>query len=128
VIADAGYRGHSAPSTKGLRIFTSGQKWGVAVQIKREFRHRSAVGPVIGHLKEDHRMDRNYLTGQAGDATNAVLAELWHALSLTALFCDCRSPTIAHPARYRFFTDDDSLTTRTIKPGTTHLVGSTDPT
>jgi IS5 family transposase len=32
------------------------------------------VEPVIGHLKEDHRMGRNYLVGCAGDAANAVLA------------------------------------------------------
>ena len=30
-------------------------------QIKREMRRRSAVEPVIGHLKAEHRMGRNYL-------------------------------------------------------------------
>ncbi len=43
-------------------------------QIKRELRRRSAVEPVIGHLKSEHRMGRNYLWHRAGDATNAVLA------------------------------------------------------
>jgi transposase, IS5 family len=71
VIADAGYRGHKAPGVKGLLVYTSGQKRGVTDQIKRELRRRSAVEPVIGHLKEDHRMGRNYLAGQQGDATNA---------------------------------------------------------
>ena len=33
-----------------------------------------AVEPVIGHAKGEHRMGRNYLAGQQGDATNAVLA------------------------------------------------------
>ena len=42
--------------------------------IKREMRRRSAVEPVIGHLKAEHRMDRNYLAHRAGDAANAVLA------------------------------------------------------
>ncbi len=42
--------------------------------IKREMRRRSAVEPVIGHAKSEHRMGRNYLAGQAGDAINAVLA------------------------------------------------------
>jgi len=42
--------------------------------IKREMRRRSAVEPVIGHIKNGHRMDRNYLAGQQGDAINAVLA------------------------------------------------------
>jgi len=42
--------------------------------IKREMRRRAAVEPVIGHLKQDHRMDRNYRAGSKGDAINAVLA------------------------------------------------------
>lgn len=42
--------------------------------IKREMRRRPAIEPVIGHAKSDHRMGRNYLAGQAGDAINAVLA------------------------------------------------------
>jgi IS5 family transposase len=29
---------------------------------------------VIGHLKEDHRMGRNFLAHAAGDAINAILA------------------------------------------------------
>ncbi len=43
-------------------------------KIKRELRRRSAVEPVIGHLKSEHRMGRNYLWHRQGDATNAVLA------------------------------------------------------
>ena len=37
-------------------------------------RRRSAIEPVIGHLKNDHRMDRNYLAHREGDANNAILA------------------------------------------------------
>ena len=43
-------------------------------QIKRQLRRRSAVEPVIGHLKAEHRMGRNYLWFRQGDANNAVLA------------------------------------------------------
>jgi transposase, IS5 family len=35
---------------------------------------RAAVEPVIGHIKAEHRMDRNYLKGRDGDRINAVLA------------------------------------------------------
>jgi hypothetical protein len=35
---------------------------------------RAAVEPVIGHLKAEHRMGRNYLKGPEGDRINAVLA------------------------------------------------------
>jgi IS5 family transposase len=74
MIADAGYRGHNAPPDRKLRVFTAGQKRRLTPQIKREMKRRSAVEPVIGHLKEDHRMGRNYLAHRAGDAANAVLA------------------------------------------------------
>jgi hypothetical protein len=37
-------------------------------------RRRAAIEPVIGHLKDDHRMGRNHLKGREGDRINAVLA------------------------------------------------------
>jgi len=46
----------------------------VTPAIKRQLRRRSAVEPVIGHLKAEHRMGRNYLWYRRGDAANAVLA------------------------------------------------------
>jgi IS5 family transposase len=72
VIADAGYRGHNAP--RPFQVYTAGQKRGVTPEIKRAFKRRAAVEPVIGHLKEHHRMGRNQLAHRAGDAINAVLA------------------------------------------------------
>jgi IS5 family transposase len=74
IIADRGYRGHNAPAPHNMRVYVSEQKRGVTKTIKRELRRRAAVEPVIGHLKSDHRMDRNFLIGPHGDAANAVLA------------------------------------------------------
>jgi IS5 family transposase len=37
-------------------------------------KHRAAVEPSIGHLKTEHRLERNRLKGAAGNAVNAVLA------------------------------------------------------
>ena len=74
ILADKGYRGHNAPPDYKFRVFISGQKRGVTPRIKRELRRRSAVEPVIGHLKAEHRMGRNYLWYRRGDAANAVLA------------------------------------------------------
>jgi IS5 family transposase len=48
---DKGYRGHDAPNPR--RVFISGQKRGVFGVIKRELRRRSAIEPVIGHMKTD---------------------------------------------------------------------------
>src|SRR6267154_372875 len=53
---------------------TSKQKRRVTPAIKREMRRRSAVEPVIGHLKDEHRMGRNYLAHRNGDLNNAILA------------------------------------------------------
>jgi len=78
--ADKGYRGHNAP--KPLRVFISGQKRGVFGAIKRELRRRSAIEPVIGHLKSDGHLGRNYLKGRHGDHTNAVLSAVGHNLRL----------------------------------------------
>jgi IS5 family transposase len=102
IIADRGYRGHNAPPDHRFKVYISGQKRRVTEQIKRELRRRSAVEPVIGHAKGEHRMGRNYLAGQQGDAINAVLAAAgynfrrllaWLALLLSAfLFAITREP------------------------------------
>ena len=45
------------------------------LEIKRQkFRRRAAIEPIIGHLKSDHRMERNFLKGFKGDEINLLLA------------------------------------------------------
>ena len=41
---------------------------------RKNFGRRSAIEPVIGHLKNDFRLARNYLKGTIGDAINLLLA------------------------------------------------------
>jgi transposase, IS5 family len=74
ILADAGYRGHNAPLSHRFKIYTSGQKRRMTPAIKREMRRRAAIEPVIGHIKNEHRMGRNFLAHEQGDAINAVLA------------------------------------------------------
>jgi transposase, IS5 family len=74
ILADAGYKGHNAPPSHKFRVYTAGQKRRMTPSIKRQMRRRAAVEPVIGHIKNEHRMDRNYLFHSSGDAINAVLA------------------------------------------------------
>lgn len=74
IFADKGYRGGNAPKPYDMRVFISGQRRRVTDAIKRQMRRRSAVEPVIGHLKVDHRMGRNHLAHATGDAINATLA------------------------------------------------------
>jgi IS5 family transposase len=90
---DKGYRGHTHPNR--FRVWISGRIRGVTRTIKREMRRRAAVEPVIGHLKADHRLNRNYLHDREGDHMNALLAAAgynfklllrWLAELLCALF------------------------------------------
>src|SRR5258705_12994753 len=69
---DKGYRGHTYPDR--FKVWISGQIRRVTKAIRREMRRPAAVEPVIGHLKDDHRMRRNYLKSRDGDRINAVLA------------------------------------------------------
>jgi len=63
------------------------------LEIKRQkFRRRAAIEPIIGHLKSDHRMVRNYLKGFRGDEVNLLLAasafnlKKWMRLYFFALY------------------------------------------
>ncbi len=76
---DKGYRGHYPDRFK---VWISGQVRRVTKAIRREMRRSAAVEPVIGHLKDDHRMRRNYLKGRDGDRINAVLAAAGFNFSL----------------------------------------------
>ena len=69
---DKGYRGHN--HKEKFRVWISGQVRRVTRPIRREMKRRAAVEPVIGHVKAEHRMSRNYLKGRDGDRINAVLA------------------------------------------------------
>ena len=44
------------------------------VTMRKKCRTRAAVEPVIGHVKHDCRMARNYLKGMIGNDINANLA------------------------------------------------------
>lgn len=92
----------NASSEYKFRAFLSGQKRGVTPKIKRELRGRSAVEPVIGHLKVEHRMGRNYLCFRRGDANNAILAAVGYNFRrlirwLRILLCQILSAILAEP-------------------------------
>ena len=86
IIADARYKGHNALPQHRFKVYTAGQKRRMTDAVKREMRRRSAIEPVIGHAKAEHRMGRNYLAGQIGDAINAVLAAGYNFRRLLAWY------------------------------------------
>ena len=77
---DKGYRGHN--HTEKFRVWITGQVRRVTRPIRREMKRRAAVEPVIGHVKAEHRLGRNYLKGREGDRINAVLAAAGYNFSL----------------------------------------------
>lgn len=78
VYADKGYRGHGIKvgEPNMPRIYLSGQKQGVFGKVKQELRRRPAIEPVIGHMKADGCLGRNFLKGHVGDQVNCVMAAL----------------------------------------------------
>lgn len=78
-VVDRGYRGAEVP---GIRILRSGQRRGITRTLKAMIKRRSAIEPVIGHMKTDGRLGRNWLKGQAGDAIHAVLCGAGHNIRL----------------------------------------------
>jgi len=76
-ICDRGYRGKSIidetrilnPKPPGKRA-TAYQKR----KARQRFRRRAGIEPIIGHLKTDFRLMRNFLKGSLGDSINLMLA------------------------------------------------------
>ena len=76
-ICDRGFRGRKkvnntsivlpdVPLSKATEYFKR--------RARKDFRRRCAIEPIIGHLKNDFRLARNYLKGTVGDAINLILA------------------------------------------------------
>jgi transposase, IS5 family len=72
-VCDLGYRGHNYEGDCTILIANRYRK-SVSASIKKWWKRRSAVEPVIGHLKHEHSMERNSLKGKAGDLINALLS------------------------------------------------------
>src|SRR3546814_14958599 len=66
----------------------AGQVRRVTKTIRREMKRRAAIEPVIGHVKAEHRMQRNYLKGCHGDHANAVLAAAGYNFRLLIRWLD----------------------------------------
>jgi len=84
IYVDKGYRGHDYSGTGSVMI--SGRRKGLTPTMRRELKRRSAIEAVIGHMKTDGRLDRNFLLGHDGDAINALLAAAAHNLRLVLAF------------------------------------------
>lgn len=76
-LTDRGYRGKKRVGDMEISIPTSGspvQSYYQKRKARKKFCKRAGIEPVIGHLKSDHRMMRNYLKGTIGDGINTLMA------------------------------------------------------
>ena len=75
-LVDKGYKGRK--TILGVEIKMPGSGKGKTAYEKHRdrtrFRRRAAIEPLIGHLKSDYRMLRNYLKGVEGDMINTIMA------------------------------------------------------
>lgn len=71
-VVDLGLRGVDEACAP-VKIIHRGKFKSLDAQQRKWLKRRQAIEPAIGHAKLDHRMDRCWLQGAAGDALHAVL-------------------------------------------------------
>ena len=72
VYVDRGYRG--IRQYKQSNICVPAPNKHITKQQRKRHSRRSAIEPIIGHLKQDYRLCKNYLKGILGDNMNLILA------------------------------------------------------
>ena len=70
---DMGYRGHDYQGQATVHV-DKRSRGRTPRPLWRRMKRRAAIEPSIGHLKNEHRLERNRLRGTYGDAINALLA------------------------------------------------------
>jgi IS5 family transposase len=74
VYVDQGYRGNGYQGDTQVNIVSPRKMKRATRSVKRWLKRRSAIEPVIGHIKSDNRMSKNFLKGKEGDQINALLS------------------------------------------------------
>jgi IS5 family transposase len=69
---DKWYRG-SEHHPEEVSVYISGRKK-LSRRLSKLLKRRAAIEPVIGHCKQEHRLERNHLLGTVGDRINAMLS------------------------------------------------------
>jgi len=69
LFTDKGYKGHGYTGDTTVLIETSANK-----KKHTKLKRRSSIEPVFSHTKQHHRMERNFLKGEAGNLINTILS------------------------------------------------------
>lgn len=81
VYVDLGYRGHDYEGEATIHIVGRSRKRLTRSQ-RMWYNRRSVIEADIGHMKGEHRLDRNYLKGKEGDALNVVFSACGYNLRM----------------------------------------------
>ena len=76
-VCDRGYRGKQQVNGTAIQLPKKPLKRDNRYQRdkkRKQCRRRAAIEPIIGHLKSDFRLSRNFLKGTAGDEINLLMA------------------------------------------------------
>lgn len=76
-LCDRGYRGKAKVNRTQIVIPKPARKNASNAfieQTRKRFRKRAGIEPIIGHVKSDHRLNRNFLKGFRGDQINLMMA------------------------------------------------------
>jgi IS5 family transposase len=92
VYVDMGYRGHDYAGNATIHV-DKRQRGRTPKTLWKRMKRRAAVEPSIGHLKNEHRLERNRLKGVGGDAINAILSAA--AMNFHKLLRACEGRLVA---------------------------------
>lgn len=90
-VCDLSYRGHNYTGSCDIQVVARKRR-GLARGVLRWWKRRSAIEPVIGHMKSGHGLERNMLRGVLGDVQNVYMAAIGFNLrkllrALARFFC-----------------------------------------
>ena len=77
---DQGYRGHAVDGETTVKVVGRLPKRSTRTT-RNWMKRRAAIEPVIGHLKSDHRLNRNHLKGDEGNVANVILSAAGYNLA-----------------------------------------------
>lgn len=95
-VCDRGYRGKQMVNGTSITLPKKPLKRDNRYQRdkkRKQCRRRAAIEPIIGHLKSDYRLSRNFLKGIAGDQINLLMAATawnlrkWLIAFLRLIYC-----------------------------------------
>jgi len=76
-VVDRGYKGLNQVEETSILLPKTpkkNQSWYLSNKLRKAHQKRAAIEPIIGHIKQDHRLNRNFYKGVVGDNINIMLA------------------------------------------------------